>query len=74
MPAANIIIDIFQIELSFGRVISEIHVNLRRSEIAHWYNTSGSSYNVSYGRLEFTAVMISFVGFLFISLFIFSFI
>jgi hypothetical protein len=63
MPEANKIIDILQSERSFGRVISEIQVNFRCSEIAHWYNTWLGSYNSSDGRFESTAVMINVVFF-----------
>jgi hypothetical protein len=35
MPEANKIIDILQRERSFGRVIREIQVNFRGSEIDH---------------------------------------
>jgi hypothetical protein len=68
MPEANKIIDILQSERSFGRVICEIQVDFRCSEIAHWYNTWLRSYNSSDGRFESTAVMISVVV-LFICLF-----
>jgi hypothetical protein len=50
MPEANKIIDILQSERSFGRVMREIQVNFRHSEIAHWYNTWLDSYNLSDGR------------------------
>jgi hypothetical protein len=48
---------------SFGRVVCEIQVNFRCSEIAHWYNTWLGSYNSSDGRFESTAVMINVVFF-----------
>jgi hypothetical protein len=35
MPEANKIIDIFQSERSFGRVIREIQIQIYSSEIAH---------------------------------------
>jgi hypothetical protein len=35
MPEANKIIDILQSERSFGRVIREVQVNFRGSEVAH---------------------------------------
>jgi hypothetical protein len=73
MPEANEVIDILQSERCFGRVIREIQVNFRRSEIAHWYNTWLGSYNSSDGRFESTAMMISVVV-LFVCLFIYSFI
>jgi hypothetical protein len=44
MPEANKIINILQSERSFGRVIREIQVTLRGSEIARWYNTWLGSY------------------------------
>jgi hypothetical protein len=68
MPEENKIIDILQSEHSFGRVIREIQVNFRHSEIAHWYNTWLGSYKSSDGRFESTVVMISVVV-LFIRLF-----
>jgi hypothetical protein len=71
MPEANKIIDILQSERSFGRVIREIQVNFRRSEITHWSNTWLGSYNSSDGRFESTTVMISVMFFL---LFVYSFI
>jgi hypothetical protein len=71
MPEANKIIDILQSERCFGRIIREIQVNFRRSEIAHWYNTWLGSYNSSDGRFESTALMIIVVFFyLFVYLFI----
>jgi hypothetical protein len=72
VPEANKIIDILQSERSFGRVVHEIQVNFRRSEIAHWYNTWLGSYNSNDGRFESTAVVISVVLF-FIYLFIYLF-
>jgi hypothetical protein len=68
VPEADKIIDILQSEHSFVRVIREIQVNFRRSEIARWYNTWLGSYNSRDGRFKSTAVMISVVV-LFICLF-----
>jgi hypothetical protein len=68
VPEANKIIDFLQSERYFGRVIREIQVNFRGSEIAHWYNIWLGRYNSSDGRFGSTAVMISVV-FLFIRLF-----
>jgi hypothetical protein len=70
MPEANKIIDILQSERSFGRVIHEIQVTFRCSEIAHWYDTWLGSYNSSDGKFQSTPVMISVVFvYLFIRLF-----
>jgi hypothetical protein len=73
VPEVNKIIDILQSERSFGRVVREIQVNFRCSEIAYWYNTWLGSYNSCDGRFESTAVMIS-VALFFIYLFIYLFV
>jgi hypothetical protein len=66
MQEVNKIIDILQSERYFGRVIREIQVNFRRSEIAHSYNTWLGSYNSSDGRFESTPVTISVVFFIYL--------
>jgi hypothetical protein len=71
MPEANKIIDILQSERSFVRVIREIQVNFRCSEIAYWYNTWLGSCNSSDGRFEFTAVTVSVVFFIYLFIYIF---
>jgi hypothetical protein len=73
MPEANKVIDILQIELSFGRVIREIQAHFRCSEIAHLYNKGQGSYNSNDGMFESTAMMINVVFYLFVYLFIHSF-
>jgi hypothetical protein len=66
VPEANKIIDILQSERSFGRIICEIQVNFRCSEIAHWYSTWLGSYNSSDRRFESTPVMINDVFFIYL--------
>jgi hypothetical protein len=71
MPEANKIIDILQSERSFGRVIREIQVIFRWSEMAHWYNAWLGSYSSSDKSFEFTAVMINVVFFIYLFIYFF---
>jgi hypothetical protein len=71
MPEANKIIDILQSERCFGTVIREIQVHVQCNEIAHWCSTWLGSYNLSDGRFESPAVMISVFLFICFCLFVY---
>jgi hypothetical protein len=71
VPEANKIIDILQSKCSFGRVIGEIQVNFRCSEIAHWYDTWLGYYNSCDSRFESTALMVSVVFFIYLFIYLF---